>query len=209
PAPSPAAAANRHAGTASGEYLLFLGGDTEIVHPDWIETLLMYAEIPSVGIVGPQLVNPDGRVRQAGFAVRRRERNGGARMAWWHGRSPAEPLMRGAPGGGDGYYGSLSCAREVTATSASCMVVERSTFERLGGFSEEYRSEYHDVDLCLRARELGLDVAYVPEPRVISHASAAPRREDMVDRALFVDSWFERLDRGDPYLDDRLDPVMR
>jgi hypothetical protein len=29
-------------------------------------------------------------------------------------------------------------------------------------------------------------------------------REDMIDRALFVDSWYDRLDCGDPYLSPHL-----
>lgn len=211
PGRSPSAAANAGAERASGEYLLFLDGDTEIVERDWIECLLMYGEMPGVGVVGPLLVHPDGRVRNAGLALRRREGNGARPgVSWWHGGSPAEPLMRGVPGGDDGYFGSLSCAREVAATSASCMLVRRSLFERLGGFSEEYRSRYDDVDLCLRVRKLGLDVVYAPEPRILSYESPPPdRRDDMIDRALLVDSWFEQLDRGDPYLSSRLSPAMR
>ena len=33
---------------AKGEYLLFLNNDTEVITPDWIEQLLMYAQRPDV-----------------------------------------------------------------------------------------------------------------------------------------------------------------
>jgi GT2 family glycosyltransferase len=87
------------------------------------------------------------------------------------------------------------------------MLISRSLFDSLGGFCERYRSRYHDVDLCLRARELGRAVVCVPGPGAIRHELSAPR-EDMIDRALLVDSWFERLDRGDPYLNPRLSVAM-
>ena len=106
--------------------------------------------------------------------------------------------MRGAPGESDGYYGSLSCAREVAAVPASCMLAPRAVFERAGGFYEEYRARYHDVDFCLRVRGMGLGVVCSPG-----------LREDVLDRALLVDSWFEQLDRGDPYLSSHLSAAMR
>jgi O-antigen biosynthesis protein len=171
---------------AAGEYLVLLEDDAEILDPDWIERLLMYAEMPSVGIVGPLLLYPDGRVRSAGIAL-------GV-------DGTAEDMMRGFPGDGDGYYGSLPCAREVGAVCAACMLVSRGVFERLGRLAEDYRTQYHGVDLCLRARAQGLEVVYVPIPRVVRHEPRPPdARYDVTDRALFVDTWYEELRRPDPY----------
>jgi GT2 family glycosyltransferase len=197
-----AAILNRAADRATGERLLFLSGDVEIGEEGFLDALLTCARIPSVGIVAPVSVYPDGRVEHAGLALRRAAREGRHdRLAWWHGGSPVEPVLRGAPADSDGYYGSLSCAREVAAVPASCMLIGRELFERAGGFDERYRARYHDVDLCLRVRETGLSVVCTPRPRTVCRrASAQGERDDMVDRALLVDSWFERLDRGDPYL---------
>ena len=202
----PGAVLNRGAAEASGEHLIFLGADTEIVETDWIERLLAPAQIPSVGVVGALCLHPDGRVEHAGLALRRWERAGVRTTAgWWHGRSPAEPVMRGAPGDSDGYFGSLSCAREVGAVAAACMLVSRSLHGRVGGFNEEYRAQHHDADFCLRVRDRGLEVVYAPRPRIVRHDASRPGlHEDMIDRALLVDSWFDRLDRGDPYLSSHL-----
>ena len=38
--------------------------------------------------------------------------------------------MRGFDADVDGYYGSLSCSREVSAVGEECMLSERSTFEQ-------------------------------------------------------------------------------
>ena len=56
----------------------------------------------------------------------------------------------------DGYAGSLSCAREVSAVSGACALIATATLERLGGFSELYATpRLAWLDLSLRAREAG------------------------------------------------------
>lgn len=178
---------NLGVGHASGEYLLFLSEDVEVVEPDWIEQLLLHAVLPGVAAVGPLLARPDGRVEQAGVAIGLRD--------------PASPMLSGFPADGDGYYGALPCAREVSALSADCMLVRRSDFDAEGGFSEFYSSEYEDFDLCRRLAKRGLKTVYAPRPRLVSHRTPAARRAatDIVDRALFVDCWYEELLGGDPY----------
>ena len=184
---SPARAASLGAERASGEHLVFLGDATEVVEPDWIEQLLVYAELPGVGAVAPVLTRPDGRVDSAGMALGLRD--------------PVVPAMRGFEASSDGYYGSLSCAREVSAISAECMLIRRRLFCELGGFEPAYRSQYEDFDLCQRLRRRGLAAVCVPGPRTISHRTEAARRTafDVVDRALFVERWYDELTSGDPY----------
>jgi GT2 family glycosyltransferase len=183
----PATQANRGVRRAQGDYLAFLGDETEVVEPDWIEQLLLYAEMPGVGAVGPTLTHPDGRVAAAGAAIGLYD--------------PAVAAMRGFPAGGDGYYGSLSCAREVSAIDMDCLLIRRSTFEELGGFEQSFSREFQDFDLCVRLAERGLTVVCAPGPRTVSHTTEARRLSDfdVLDRALFVDRTYERLEAGDPY----------
>jgi O-antigen biosynthesis protein len=184
---NPGRLANHAAGYGDGEFIVFLGEKTEVVEPDWIEQLLVYAEMPGVGAVGPTLLDPGGRVSAAGFAIGLYD--------------PAVAVMRGFEADGDGYYGSLSCAREVAAVGMDCMLMRRSVFERVGGFEEAYSRQFQALDLCLKLRELGLSVVCAPGPRTIDHTTVADRRMDfdVLDRALFVDRWYERLEAGDPY----------
>jgi GT2 family glycosyltransferase len=189
-APGPfhrAQANNRGAAEAGGEYLIFLAEDVEIVEPDWIERLLLHAGLPGVGAVGPLLARPDGLVDQAGIAIGLRD--------------PASPMLSGFPADGDGYYGALPCAREVSALSSDCLLIRRSDFEAEGGFNEFYSSQYEDFDLCQRLAKRGLKSVYAPRPRLLNHRTPASRRAatDVLDRALFVDCWYDELMRGDPY----------
>jgi GT2 family glycosyltransferase len=182
-----AAANNRGAAEAKGDYLLFVSPDTEVVRADWMEQLVLHAALPAVGAVGPALVRADGKAEEAGVAIGLRD--------------PALPMLAGFSADGDGYYGSMPCAREVSALSAACMLVERRAFEEEGGFSELYSSEYEDFDLCMRLARRGLKSVYTPRARLLTHRTEAARRAatDIVDRALFVDTWYDELLRGDPY----------
>ncbi|HEX6687636.1 MAG TPA: glycosyltransferase [Solirubrobacterales bacterium] len=178
---------NLGAAVAGGEYLLFLDEDVEIVEPDWIEQLLLHAALPAVGAVGPLLARPDGLVDQAGVAIGLRD--------------PASPMLSGFPADGDGYYGALPCAREVSALGSECLLVRKADFDAEGGFNEFYSSQYEDFDLCRRLAQRGLKSVYAPRPRIVNHRTPASRRAatDAVDRALFVDCWYDELMRGDPY----------
>ncbi|HEU4599500.1 MAG TPA: hypothetical protein VFS26_07125, partial [Solirubrobacterales bacterium] len=184
-------ALNIGAGEAGGDYLLFLAPDTEIVQPDWLSQLVLHASLPDVAAVGPMLVRPDGKVEQAGIAIGLRD--------------PTSPMLAGADAEGDGYYGALPCSREVSGLSAECMLVERAAFEREGGFSELYANEYEDFDLCRRLARGGRKCVYAATARVLTHRTQVVRRAgaDIVDRALFVDSWYDELLRGDPYFNRR------
>jgi O-antigen biosynthesis protein len=182
-----ARAANVGARAAGGDQLLFLEEDAELAEPGAIEVLLLHAALPGVGAVGPLLVRPDRLVESAGVAIGLDE--------------PALPIDAGIAADSDGYYGSLPCSREVAALSAACLLVRRADFEEAGGFNELYASEYDDYDLCRRLARRGLESVYAAGARVVTHRTPALRRQatDIVDRALFVDCWFDDLMAGDPY----------
>jgi GT2 family glycosyltransferase len=180
-------ALNLGARAARGERLLFLAPTVEARAEGWLAHLCLVLEIPGVAAAGPVLERPGGEVSQAGQAIGLHD--------------PLSPAHRGARAGGDGYYGSLACAREVAALDSECMLVARDAFDAAGGFREEYRTQFEGADLCMRLRREGLTAVCTPESRMVSHATAAERRAafDVVDRALFVDSWWDELSAGDPY----------
>jgi GT2 family glycosyltransferase len=184
---SRAEAHNAGAERASGEFLLFLAPDTEVVDPAWLSQLVLHASLPGVAAVGPKLVRPDGKVEQAGIAIGLRD--------------PAAPMLAGTDAEGDGYYGALPCSREVSGLSAECMLVAREDFEREGGFLELYACEYEDLDLCQRLARNCRKCVYAATAVVLTHRSEVSRRagSDIVDRALFVDTWYDQLAAGDPY----------
>lgn len=169
-----------------GEILVFLNNDTEVETPGWLEVMVSLAELEGVGAVGPLLLYPNGTVQHAGVVLGL--------------RGTADHIMRGFPIDVDGYAGSLTCTREVSAVTAACMTVRRSLLDGVGGFDEHYATHYQDVDLCLRLRQAGRRNLFTPRA-VLRHDEGVTRgsRYDHLDRALFLDAWGETVAQGDPY----------
>jgi GT2 family glycosyltransferase len=184
---NPGRSANLGAAGSSGEWLLFVGEETEVTERNWIYRLLAHAELPGVGAVAPALTLPDGRVDEAGLAIGLYD--------------PVVAAMQGFAADSDGYYGSLSCAREVSALGMDCLLIRRADFDRVGGFEEAYSRQHQAHDLCARLAELGLSCVCAPGPPTITHSTEAERLRDfdVADRALFVERFYERLQAGDPY----------
>lgn len=183
---------NLGARRAGGDLLIFVSEAIEVLEADWIDHLALFAGMPGGGPVGPLLARPDGMVEQAGLVIGLED--------------PVSPALAGIPAGGDGYYGNLCCAREVSALSVECMALNRRLFAELEGFREDYRTQFEDFDLCRRALERGSTPIYTPLPAVVCHETPAARRAsfDVVDRALFVDCWYEQLQAGDPFYNPNL-----
>jgi GT2 family glycosyltransferase len=185
---------------SSGEYLVFMNNDIEVLTPDWIDHFLYYAEQPDVGAVGGLLLFPDGTVQHAGVVL-------GC-------RGTADHVMRQIPPS-DGYAGSLSCAREVSAVTAACLMISRAMYEAVGGFNEHFFTHYQDVDLCMKIRQRGKRIIFTPHARFVHHESLSRGKYyDLVDRNLLLDYWEPLIKKGDPYYNpnfnvDTLDYALR
>jgi GT2 family glycosyltransferase len=171
---------------ATGDFLVFLNNDTEVITEDWLQHLLYYAEQPDVGAAGALLAYDDMTVQHAGVTLGM--------------RGTADHIMRRFPLDVDGYAGSLACAREVSAVTGACLMIRKALFEEVGGFNEHFFTAYQDVDLCLRLRARGLRVIYNPQALLLHHESISRQSYyDMIDRMLLLDQWEDVIERGDPY----------
>jgi cellulose synthase/poly-beta-1,6-N-acetylglucosamine synthase-like glycosyltransferase len=112
---------NEGAEAATGEFLVFLNNDTEVVTPDWLEHLAYYCEQTDVGAAGALLIYEDRTVQHAGVALGM--------------RGTADHVMRRFPIVVDGYAGNLACAREVSVVTGACLMIRASLFREIGGFN--------------------------------------------------------------------------
>jgi O-antigen biosynthesis protein len=171
---------------ANGEYIIFLNNDTKIIDGDWIKKMLFYAEQEGIGAVGPMLIYPDGTIQHAGVVLGF--------------RGTADHIMRGYQHDIDGYYGSLCCAREVSAVTAACLMIKKSVFNEVGGFNQHYQTIYQDVDLCLKIRDKNYNIIYTPSTKLIHFESKSRGNDyDYLDRLLLLDLWENKIKKGDPY----------
>ncbi len=54
---------------ATGDYVLLLNNDTQVITINWMEELLMYAQRPDVGAVGGKLYYGDKTIQHAGVVI--------------------------------------------------------------------------------------------------------------------------------------------
>jgi GT2 family glycosyltransferase len=143
-----AATINRAARQATGDHLLLLNDDTEVISPEWMRAMLEFSQQREIGAVGARLLFPDGRLQHIGVIV---GIGGGA----CH-------VMSGLPGDSPGYFGGAWIIRNYSAVTAACLMTRRNIFEDLGGFDERFATDFNDVDYCLRAREAGYRIVVTP-----------------------------------------------
>jgi GT2 family glycosyltransferase len=171
----------------SGEYLLFLNNDTEVLSPGWIEALLEHAQRKEIGFVGCKLLFPDNTIQHAGVTVG---------MTGFAGH-----VFSGLPEHSYTFFGSSDFARNVLALTGACMMIKRGLFNALDGFNEEFVLCGSDVDICLRAREAGHRNIYTPYA-VLYHHESASRKKCQIPRndfRLSLASYREFMENGDPY----------
>lgn len=162
---------NIAAGMAAGEYLLFLNNDTSVVSPDWLTTMMRQAAREKVGAVGPKLLYPDGTIQHAGIVLLDRDHI-------------ARESFKRLPADTEEYFAQAQVARETSAVTGACLLVEKKKFFMAGGFDEENLPvAYNDVDLCCRLMEAGFTNIYTPYATLIHHEGAS-RGEDVDEAAI-------------------------
>ena len=172
-------------GGHGADVVVFVGaGAARCKWSEWLETLV---EPPRGGVRGRSgraaaQVSRNGTVQHAGVVLGL----GGA----------AGHVMRGLPGDADGYAGSLSCTREVSAVTAACLAVRRDVLLEAGGFDEHFVTRDGDVDLRLRLRAAGRRNLFTPRAvlRNDERLTGSGEGDDPLDRALLLD----RVGHDDP-----------
>ncbi len=180
---------------ASGEYVLLLNNDIQIITVNWMEELLMYAQRPDVGAVGGKLYYPDKTIQHAGVVIGL----GAHRTAGHvHYRQKRENL---------GYMGRLCYAQNMSAVTGACLLVKKALYEEAGGLDESFAVSLNDVDFCLKLRKLGYLNVFTPFAEAY-HYESASRGSDLTgeaarryneESARFREKWKDVLEAGDPY----------
>ena len=183
---------------ANGEYLVLLNNDTELLSADWIERMLGICQREEVGIVGVRLLYKDDTIQHAGLCV-----TGGV----------AGHLNRALPKGNWGYFALADAEQNFSAVTAACLMVQKSLFNEVGGFTEELAVAFNDVDFCLKVRESGKLIVYTPEVELYHYESISRGEEDSLQKkirfhrevAYMNNKWAAYYMAGDPYINENFD----
>ncbi|MBC7225671.1 MAG: glycosyltransferase family 2 protein [Thermoflexales bacterium] len=157
------AANNQGLAVARGRYVLLLNPDTEVVG-DALERMVAFADAhPDVGVVGPQLLNPDGTVQSS----RRRFPTLTTALfesTWLQPYAPRRLLT---------HYYILDRPddeiQDVDWVTGAALMARREAVEQVGPLDEGFFMYSEELDWCRRFREAGWRVVYLPTARVIHH----------------------------------------
>ncbi len=189
---------NFAASHASGEYLILLNNDIEIITKDWIEEMLGNCQRPGVGIVGARLYYPNNTIQHAGIVV-------GI-------DGIAANMFPGLKRGQEGYYHKAALQLNYSAVTAACLMVPKEIYEKVHGLEEKLAVAFNDLDFSLRVREEGYLVVYNPFVEAYHHESKSRGQEDTKEKVRrfgeeieFVRSrWMQLIQKGDPYYNPNL-----
>lgn len=132
---------NLGAEAAEGRLLLFLNDDVELCVQGTIERLAALTDREMTGAAGIKLYYPDSRkIQHAGIT-----------------NLPMGPVhkLQFKEDNRDYYHGMNTGIRNCIAVTAACLMVERKKYQTVGGFCEDLRVAFNDVDLCLSLHEKG------------------------------------------------------
>lgn len=153
-----ARANNAGAKIAKGTFLFLLNNDL-IFAPGWFEPILKAVSKGGVGIAGN--VQLDARSREVDHAGFLFDGNGSLR----HKRSqnPGKRYSRFA------------------AVTGACLAIRRQIFMRLGGMDEAFENGCEDIDLCFKARQIGLKTLVANKSVILHHVSSTRSSDSLRD----------------------------
>lgn len=181
---------NAGVAAATGELLLLLNDDTELIAPGSLEAMAaLFADpvppgsIGAVGAVGARLLFDDGTLQHAGHVYNEQPLH--AFLAW--------------PGDHPGPGHRLMVTRECSGVTAAALMVDRATFDAVGGFPEDFPLDYNDVAFCLAVRRSGRRILWTPEAAWFHFEGRTRQRGPREDEwARLRGQWGPQLD-VDPY----------
>ena len=174
---------NSAAEKARGDFLLLLNNDTTVTE-GWLAPLLKTLDAPNVGIAGPKLLFPNGKLQEAGGII------WNDASGWNYGRAddPSRP--------------QYNYVRETDYVSGAALMIRRSLWQQLGGFDEAFVPAYYeDTDLCFAVRAAGYKVVYQPASTVVHYEGmtngtdlgGGQKQYQVVNQKRFFEKWQEEL----------------
>lgn len=159
---------------ATGEFVVLLNNDTEVIESRWIEKMLGCLTRPEVGVVGAKLLYEDGLTQHVLLTV---NPNGDFLHS-------CQNLKRNALG--PGYAAAMP--GDVTMVTGACQMIRRSLYDLLGGYDEKLAVGFNDGDFCLRVIDEGYVVTVAPDAVLLHREFSSRGRDtnDVLQRARYV-----------------------
>lgn len=184
---------NQGAEKTSGEYILFLNDDIEVVDQNFIVKMLYYARMNHVGAVGAKLIYPGGNVIQHTGLVDLKFCGPSHKLSTF---SDGDIL----------YYGRNRANLNCLAVTGACLMVSRQKYFLINGFHDKMKVGYNDVDLCISLYEKGLYNVVVNDTLLIHHESVSRGNDLSYEKNLRLKTERDLLYKRHPFVREKGDP---
>ena len=157
---------NMGAAAASGNYLLFLNDDIEVIQDGWLRELVFQASLPWAGAVGAKLLYPGtDLIQHVGITKVR--------------LGPMHKLQK-LHDEENHYFGMNQGIHDVIGVTGACLILSKERFTEAGGYPEELAVAFNDVDLCYTLFEMGYYNIVCNHVKLYHHESLS-RGDDTAD----------------------------
>lgn len=137
---------------ATGENLLFLNNDAQVLGNSLENALKTLESSPDIGAVGGKVILPDGSLQEAGSIIWK----DGSCLGYGRGDEPDAP--------------QYMFEREVDYCSGAFLLTPRHLFSSMGGFDEALKPAYYEeTDFCVRLAEQGKKLIYDPNVVILHY----------------------------------------
>jgi glycosyltransferase involved in cell wall biosynthesis len=185
---------------ATGEHIVLMNNDIEIITKNWIEELLMYSQRENTACIGAKLYFPDNTIQHAGVILGLGQY--------------ASHAHRFFPKDSQGYANRLINVHNLSAVTAALMMIKRKLYLSIGGLDEEYfKIAYNDVDFCLKLLKKGYLNVFNPYCEAYHHESISRGNDDQdpekiqrfeEEKRNLLDIHGKFIKIGDPYYNPNL-----
>lgn len=165
-----ASGVNRGVNIANGDILLIANNDVKWSQEESIKPLINKLQTAGAGIVGPQLIYPDGSWQRS-FGNIPSVYNALKSTLFI---DTVEKIYQSWK-----FKNGYSNAKEVDYIDGAFMVVRRACFNQLNGFDERFDFYAEDSDFCIRARTEGWHVVFEPHSQIIHQRGATSTQKEL------------------------------
>ena len=127
------------------EFLLFCNNDIKVLNDVVTGMLKIFKQYPKAGTVGCRLHFEDNTIQHDGVIVQ--QTNDSRKFHLTHASLGS-------------YYSYTQNIKEVMGNTAALMMIRKTTFQKIGGFNEKYKTCFEDVELNLTCKLNGFSNYY-------------------------------------------------
>lgn len=153
---------------ASGELILLLNNDVEVITGDWLQEMAGQALRKEIGAVGACLYYPDNTIQHGGVIL-----GIGGVAGHSHKYFNSDHT---------GYYRRLKIVSNYTAVTAACLMLRKDVYNEVNGLEEELQVAFNDVDLCLKIWSSGYNNVWLPHVKLYHYESKSRGHEDTIEK---------------------------